>query len=84
VASADFFKAWMDMMAAIGKKDHKAILNSCVYEEGVVLQKYEEAILEEDESLTTQHYRLFSKQHELLLADHNKVRNLLEVLGKGS
>jgi uncharacterized protein (TIGR02284 family) len=82
MASPDIFKAWMEVMTAIGKKDHKAILNSCAYEEGVVLKKYEEAILEEDENITTLHYKLFSKHHELLLEDHNKVRNLLNLLVK--
>jgi uncharacterized protein (TIGR02284 family) len=82
VASPDFFKAWMDVMTAIGKGDHKAILNSCVYEEGVVLKKYEEALLEEDEHITTQQHLLFNKQHHLLLADNEKVKNLFGVLVK--
>jgi uncharacterized protein (TIGR02284 family) len=84
IASVDFFKAWMEVMAAIGKNDHKAILNSCFYEEGVVIRTYEEALRIEDENITTQQQLLINRQYNLLTADQEKVKNLLDVLVRNS
>jgi len=82
VPSVDFFKAWMEVMTAVGKNDHKAILSSCSFEEGVVIKTYEEALNEENKHITTQHHLLFNKHHHLLMEDHGKIKNLMNVLIK--
>src|SRR5690606_32195771 len=39
-----FFRAWMDVKAALTGKDRKAILNSCEYGEDEALKTYKDAI----------------------------------------
>lgn len=84
VTSVIFFIAWLDVITAVGKNDHNAILNSCIKEESIVMQCYEAALNEEDENITTQHQLLFHKHFELINADFNKVKNLLKVLNRPS
>ena len=45
--SGKFFRAWMDVKAAITGKDRKAILESCEYGEDQALKTYE-SVLEDD------------------------------------
>jgi len=80
----EFFKAWVEVKSAISRNDHRAILGSCAYEEGVVLRSYETVIRQGEEELNTQQHRLFSRQYEQLLADHERVHNLLGVLEKAA
>jgi uncharacterized protein (TIGR02284 family) len=80
LASHDLFVSWMDLMKALRENNHEEVLVSCAKEENFVLGSYEKAMTEEDEHITTQHLLLFNRQHELLQADSEKVKNLLHVL----
>jgi len=82
VTSAQFFKAWLEVIAAVGKNDHGAILDSCVNEENAVIKSYESALNEEFENITTQHFHLFNRHCELIRSDHKKIENLRQVLLK--
>jgi uncharacterized protein (TIGR02284 family) len=78
----EFFKAWVDVKSALTRNDHAAILNSCAYEEGVVLKSYENVLKTGQDAVTRQHQQIFNKQYEVLCADHEKVMNLRDVLVK--
>jgi uncharacterized protein (TIGR02284 family) len=80
VAAPELFASWFDLMKALQENNHEEILVSCAREENAVLTSYEKAMMEEDEHITTQHFKLFNRQHELLQADSEKVKNLLQVL----
>lgn len=77
-------KAWEDVKTSLIYHDHLTLLKSCDNEETVIIQLYENALHADDENLTTQHQKLFSRQYDLLNADHTKVKNLLSILLKAN
>ena len=83
VPFAEHIAAWVDIKSALSRKDHAAILSSCDYEEGVVLKSYKNVLNVEDDKLTYQQQQIFHKQYDILRADHEKVRNLRNVIQNG-
>jgi uncharacterized protein (TIGR02284 family) len=78
----DFNKAWGEIKTALEKNDHKAILTSCYLEEFMAMKSYEYALRYYSDHLTTQHNQLFYKQKERLKEDHDRVKNLCDLLNK--
>jgi uncharacterized protein (TIGR02284 family) len=78
--SGKFFRAWMDVKAALTGKDRKAILNSCEYGEDVAKSTYESALKNDSEYLSTGLQALIQEQHALLVVDHDKVKALRDAL----
>lgn len=78
--SGKFFRAWMDVKAAITGKDRKAILESCEYGEDHALKTYEEVLEDEREHLTSGQIAMIESQYDLLKADHDAVRALRDSL----
>ncbi|MCE3225896.1 MAG: hypothetical protein K0S32_447 [Bacteroidetes bacterium] len=83
IPPVNFLDALREIKTAVVFRDHKAILSSCDHEEAVVIRSYEQALNANDENFTTQHHLLFNKHCDLLRADHDKVKNLLDVLVSG-
>ncbi len=75
-----FFRVWMDVKAALTGKDRKAILNSCEYGEDVAKETYEEALKNDAEHLSADQQAMIKAQHTLLVADHDKVKSMLNAL----
>ena len=75
-----FFRAWMDVKAAISGKDRKAILESCEYGEDHALKTYEEVLEDDREHLTVEHISMIESQYDILKADHDAVRALRDSL----
>ena len=75
-----FFRAWMDVKAAITGKDRKAILESCEYGEDHALKTYDEVLEDDREHLTSAQIAMIESQYELLKADHDAVRALRDSL----
>jgi uncharacterized protein (TIGR02284 family) len=74
--SGKFFRAWMDVKAALTGKDRKAILNSCEFGEDQALDTYDNAIDGDLKHLSPDHQRLVHKQRGMLKADHDHVKAL--------
>lgn len=74
--SGKFFRAWMDVKAAITGKDRKAILESCEYGEDHALKTYEDVLEDERQQLTNEQLAMVESQYDLLKADHDAVRAL--------
>lgn len=72
-----FFRVWMDFKAAVTGHDRKAILNSCEYGESVASDTYEDALNDNYEDLTHEQQAILRVQHNLLKADHDKVKDML-------
>jgi len=72
------YRAWMDIRAALTNKDRKAILKSCETGEDVAVHNYEDALKEA--SLESSVYSLISKQYATIKSEHDKVRNMRDVL----
>ena len=75
-----FFRAWMDVKAAITGKDRKAILESCEYGEDHALKTYQEVLEDDREYLTVEQISMIESQYDLLRADHDAVRALRDSL----
>ena len=75
-----FFRVWMDVKAALTRKDRKAILNSCEYGEDKAKETYEEVLTNERDQLSVPQQTIIKAQHLLLKADHDSVKALRDAL----
>lgn len=73
--SGKLYRVWMDVKAALTNKDRKTILSSCEMGEDFAVKAYEEAMQKTDD-LHSEHEYLIKKQHALIKAEHDKVKNL--------
>jgi uncharacterized protein (TIGR02284 family) len=73
--SGKLYRVWMDVKAAVTNKDRKAILNSCEYGEDVAVKAYEDA-LDKCDDVLVDHRKLIEKQYSVILAGHDKMREL--------
>ena len=78
--SGKFFRAWMDVKAAITGKDRKAILESCEFGEDQAVNTYESVLEDEREHLTSEQIALIESQYDLIKADHDAIRALRDSL----
>lgn len=78
--SGKFFRAWMDVKAALTGKDRKAILSSCEFGEDKAVDTYEKVLEDDVKYLNTNQEALVRAQYALIQADHNKVRSLRDSL----
>ena len=78
--SGKFFRAWMDVKAALTGKDRKAILNSCEYGEDEALETYDNVLENDFENLSTEQQIMIVDQKYLLKADHDHVKSLRDAL----
>ena len=74
--SGKFFRAWMDVKAALTGRDREAILNSCEYGEDEAQETYDEVIKDDLEHLNSEQQAMVYSQKALLKADHDHVKNL--------
>ncbi len=72
--SGKFFRAWMDVKAALTGKDRLAILNSCEYGEDVAVDTYEKVLEDDLEDITTEQQTMIAEQYALIKADHDEVK----------
>jgi len=78
--SGKFYRAWMDVKAALTGKDRKAILNSCEYGEDVAVDTYKSVLKDDAEHLSPQLQTLVTKQHSSIKADHDTVKTMRDAL----
>lgn len=78
--SGKFFRAWMDVKAALTGKDRKAILNSCEYGEEKAQETYEDALENGLEHLSGEQHTMITSQKSLLRADLEHVKDLISTL----
>ena len=77
--SGKFFRAWMDVKAALSGRDRKTVLDSCEYGENVAIDTYDKVINDfGDVSLSTSSplKGLLMKQRNLIKADYDRVKSL--------
>ncbi|MBC8004430.1 MAG: PA2169 family four-helix-bundle protein [Verrucomicrobia bacterium] len=80
--SGKFYRAWMDVKAALTGRDRKTILDSCEYGEDVAVDTYDSALKELEEvggSMSSPMYALIARQRNLIKADHDQVRALRDI-----
>lgn len=75
-----FFRAWMDVKAALTGKDRKTVLESCEYGEQKALGTYKEAIREGSEIFTTEQQTIIGAQYASIKADYERLKSLNRTL----
>lgn len=75
-----FFRAWMDVKAALTGKNRTKILNSCEFGEDKAQETYENVLEDELENLSTEQQMMVTSQKSLLKADHDHVKTLRDAL----
>jgi uncharacterized protein (TIGR02284 family) len=75
-----FFRVWMDVKAAFTGNDRKAILESCEYGEDVALETYKNVLIQDHQDTNSVEQDLLNKHYALLKADHDRVKELLNVI----
>lgn len=74
-----FFRAWMDVKAALTGNDRHEILSSCEFGEDKALEAYDNLLDENDAGLDSTQLALIRTQQARLRADHDKVKSLRDV-----
>ena len=77
--SGKFFRAWMDIRAALSGKDRHAIVSSCEFGEDAALETYEE-VLKNIQSPAV--FGLVTQQRASLQRDHDRIKALRDSLKK--
>lgn len=80
--SGKFFRAWMDVKAALTGRDRKAILSSCEFGEDEAVDTYEEVLRDDSENLSSVQQDMIRAQYALIKADHDKVRYLRDSISR--
>lgn len=78
--SGKFFRAWMDVKAAITGKDRKAIISSCEFGEDKAIETYKNVLMDDILYLSSRQLTLIRSQYALLKADHDLIRSLRDSL----
>ncbi|HET8859336.1 PA2169 family four-helix-bundle protein [Marivirga sp.] len=79
-ASGKFFRAWMDVKAAITGKNRKAILKSCENGEERAIEAYNDVIEDDVEHLTTHQKNMIKAHKSLIKGDQDHVKALSDAL----
>ena len=74
--SGKFFRAWMEVKAALTGNDRQGILNSCEFGEDAALDTYRKAMQNDDDDLGVEQRNIIAAQYELIKADHDKIKSL--------
>lgn len=75
-ATGKFFRAWMDVKAAITGKDRKAILNSCETGDEKAIETYNDVIEDDLEYLNTDQKNMIIAHKSLIKGDQDHVKAL--------
>lgn len=75
-----FFRAWMDVKAALTGKDRKTVIESCEYGEEKALETYNKAIREEVEHLTTEQQTIIGAQYASIKSDYDRLKSMNRTL----
>ena len=74
--SGKFFRAWMDVKAAISGNDRGAILDSCEYGDDNAKETYEDVLEDDLQYLSADQHTMIRDQYDLLTRDHDHIRSL--------
>lgn len=77
--SGKFYRAWMDIKAALTAKNRKMIVGSCEFGEDVAKDTYNEA-LNSDTDFGMQLRPLIEKQRETIQSAHNRIKELRDTV----
>ena len=71
-----FFRAWMDVKAALTGNDRHQILSSCEFGEDKALEAYDDVLNDSDSGLSSEQTALIREQQSKLRAEHDTIKAL--------
>jgi uncharacterized protein (TIGR02284 family) len=71
-----FFRAWMDVKAALTGNNKHEIISSCEFGEDNALKVYDEILENKSEDLSAKQLEMIRMQRSKLHADHDKIKAL--------
>ena len=74
--SGKFFRAWMDVKAALTGNDRQTVLNSCEFGEDKALETYKDVLADSATVLSANQLSMVRQQHANLRADHDRIKAL--------
>ncbi len=74
------YRMWMDVKSTLTNNDRKSVIDWCKYGEDVASESYQETLRKNIEYLSIPQQTMLKKQHSMLQADHNKVRDMRDEL----
>jgi len=77
--SGKFYRAWMDVKAAITAKNRKQIVASCEFGEDVAKDSYSDA-LKSDTPWTSETRKLVESQRDKIVAAHDRIKELRDTV----
>lgn len=77
--SGKFFRAWMDVKAALTAKDRKAILGSCEFGEDAAVGTYANALKKSNGDLSTDQQTMINNQYTLIKSEHDKIKAMRDM-----
>lgn len=75
-----FFRAWMDVKAALTGNDRHQILSSCEFGEDKALEVYEDILANSPTALSGEQLSMVRSQQAALRDDHDKVKMLRDAV----
>src|SRR5688572_20126037 len=78
--SGKFFRAWMDVKAALSANDRKTVLNSCETGEDFAVNTYENVLKKDLSVLTTEQISMINSQYRKIKEDHDKVKSMRDIV----
>ncbi|MDB5229892.1 MAG: hypothetical protein JWN76_697 [Chitinophagaceae bacterium] len=73
--SGKFYRAWMDVKAALTGRDRKAVLSSCEFGEDVALKSYDN-VMKDQTNLPPDMLSKVTSQHKEILQAHNRIKQM--------
>ena len=74
------FRLWMEFKATLTGNDRKAILNSCEFGEDAAVETYQTVLEDHSNDISAEQQTLIRKQLAMILANHNKVKELRDIM----
>lgn len=71
-----FFRAWIDVKAALTGNDRKTVLEACEYGEEKALETYKKAIREDAEHLTTEQQTIIGAQYASIKSGYDRIKSM--------
>jgi uncharacterized protein (TIGR02284 family) len=78
--SGKFFRAWMDIKAALSGRDRTTIISLCEFGEEKAIETYKNVLMNDILYLSTRQLTLVRAQYVLLKTDQDKLYSLRDVL----
>jgi uncharacterized protein (TIGR02284 family) len=78
--SGKFFRAWMDVKAALTSNNRHEILSSCEFGEDKALEAYESVLEDNHSGLSADQLSLVREQKTSLRKDHDQIRSLRDLV----